>query len=145
MLMHVNVKLEELASSGKTFNWQKPDCCPRCRNNLWGHGFTQRFFDGYKSCFYVKRYRCPSCGLTIILIPTGYEKKYQSSIRVILNTLKYRLINFTWTPWTTRQRAGHWLRKLIQKIKMDFMQLEEKLGLLKLLDWMVEKEIPFLV
>jgi len=34
---------------------------------LWGHGFADAVFDGYKQPLPLKLYRCPDCGCVIRL------------------------------------------------------------------------------
>lgn len=136
--------MEQLAAEGKKFNWQKPTHCLNCKNKLWGHGYQKAYFDGYDVIFYLKRYRCPKCGIVITMRPSGYWKKYQSSIYTIYKVLKFRLSELKWPPWTQRNRACHWLKNFKRKIKMDFGFDNQGMTELARLDHLFYKGIFFL-
>ncbi len=120
MLLLENIDLSELSTKGKNFNWKKPDKCLKCNcYNLWGHGYSARYFHQFSCVLYLKRYLCPNCGMSLTIKPTGYWRNYTISVNKIYTFLKFRLINRRWEG-LSRQRGGHWLRKLLQKIRMMF-------------------------
>jgi hypothetical protein len=47
-------------------------------------------------------------------------RRYQSSTAKVFTTILHRLSSGFWPPGTSRQRAGHWLKKFNNKLKMDF-------------------------
>lgn len=121
MIITMPIDLAQLILLGSSFPWPTLDC-PRChRPRMWGHGYVGRIFEGVRLTVFVKRYRCPGCGSIVTMRPEGYWPRYQSAISAIYETLLYRVRHFTWPPWTTRQRAGHWLRKLLTKAKSDLL------------------------
>ncbi len=141
MFKHVVVDIENLSISGKNFKWKRPKCPNGCKK-VWGHGYRIRYFSGFREGVYLKRYRCPTCGTIIIMFPIGYWKHYQSSIKDIFLILQWRLTSYRWPSWTTRQRAGHWLKKFILHVGMEYgLNFEDILAKLKLL---YKKETFFL-
>lgn len=144
MITNIITNLDELSAQKKTYKWKKPVRCPRCQNNkVHGHGFVTRIFQGYKEPMFLRRYRCPKCRCVITLRPCGYWPSYQSSIKDIFGTLKYRLLQKLWPPWVLRQRAGHWFRKFVKKVKMDMAGAV--INLLQHLENFYEKQLHFLV
>lgn len=121
MTLPCNSKIAEIYTDGKSFKWIRPTCCPRCKSKVWGHGFVRRFFNSVKECVYIKRWRCPGCKLVITCRPEEFWRRYQESIDQIFNALKFRVKYLNWPPWTTRQRGGHWMNKLIRKSQVNLM------------------------
>lgn len=121
MIFPVKISLEKLRKSKKNFNWDRPSECPLCSHKLWGHGYSLRYFNAYPEGLYIKRWRCSSCHLILTCRPEGYWRRYQESILNIYETLLYKVKNLTWPPWTTRQKAGHWIRKIISNAKINLI------------------------
>ena len=68
MVIFVSVKLKELFKKQRQYPWTRPESCPRCNDyKVWGHGYAQAIFDGYKQPLLLKLYRCPVCGCVIRL------------------------------------------------------------------------------
>ena len=79
MVIYYHVDLEELRQQGKGYQWQKPQRCPSCEMaGLWGHGYIQRYFDGYSEPLWIKRYRCPHCRAVHILRPATHYRRFQA-------------------------------------------------------------------
>jgi len=121
MILSVKISLSELRNLQKNFNWDRPTKCPICSHNLWGHGYSLRYFNACLEGLYVKRWRCSSCRLILICRPEGYWRRYQESISTIYKVLLYRVKNLRWPPWITRQKPGHWIRKLISHAKINLI------------------------
>jgi len=103
---------------GKEFPWERPERCPRCGNcRIWGHGFVEAYFDKIRKTIWLRRYRCPRCRTVIKLKPSGYFRRFQSSIETIRESIAHRLYHHLWPPGSSRQRQGHWLRSYLLKIK----------------------------
>lgn len=134
MLEHTSVELPELYEAGKSYNWKRPSCRNGCQK-IWGHGYVMRYFEGYSQPFWLKRYRCPTCSTVITMAPAGFYPRFQTSIRKVFAVLSHRLRAFRWPPGTIRQRAGHWLRKFLVKLQMDFPGRSPP----ELLVWLFEK------
>ena len=120
MILYQSINLRLLSEEGKKFNWKKPVSCPCCKMSLWGHGFRFCFFEGFASALPLKRYRCSGCSIVIIIRPSSHWKKFQTAISKIIFTIRYRLCHFKWPPTIIRQRAGHWLRRFMDRYHFDF-------------------------
>jgi hypothetical protein len=119
------VKLSQIHSDGKNFKWIRPALCPRCQQpKIWGHGYVSRFFNSIIGLLYIKRWRCHGCKLVITCRPEEFWRRYQESIDQIFEALKYRIENLRWPPWTTRQKGGHWMNRLIRKSQANLMLKE---------------------
>ena len=69
MILPIKVNLNEIDEQEKDYRWPRPDFCGRCHGNrLWGHGFVETIFAGYRNALLIHRYRCPECGC-IMYIP----------------------------------------------------------------------------
>lgn len=114
MLWRVPVDLKQINVQGRHYRWPRPGCCPRCRNwRVWGHGYVERFFDGFAKALPVKCYRCPACGCVITLRPESHFPRIRSSQQVIRDQLHHRLSQGRWPPSTlSRPRLRHWLANL---------------------------------
>ncbi len=143
MYPHATVDLNKVSAQGKNFNWKRPKCPKGCPK-MWGHGYILRYYSRYPHCIYIKRYRCPSCGAVVTLTPNEFWEKYQSSIFDIYNAIKIRLTSYKWPPWVTRQRAGHWMRKFLSHLKINYGLDNEGQELIARLETLYCKKIPFL-
>jgi hypothetical protein len=84
MLWRVPADLKQIHDQGRHFPWPRPECCPRCRNwRVWGHGYVERYFDGFTEALRVKCYRCPACGCVITLRPECHFPRIRSPRQVI--------------------------------------------------------------
>jgi hypothetical protein len=144
MLKHVNVDLEVLSREGKRFKWSRPPPC-KCGHIFWGHGYVARYFDGYSEKLWLKKWRCPLCRSVITFFPNGYIKFVQASLETIFKALRERLSFYKWPPWTTRQRAAHWLRRLKKYCVSNFGVNTDGYDLEKHLLILHEKKINFFV
>jgi hypothetical protein len=118
MVLFFSVVLKDLFARGRNYPWQKPDNCPCCNSNrLWGHGFADAIFDGYKQPLPLKLYRCPDCGCVIRLRPQGYFKRFQASVETIRSSIASKSTSNRWLPGISRSRQRHWFRALCQRIK----------------------------
>lgn len=118
MILSVAIVLSILEEKGRDYSWERPICF-KCKKNVWGHGFVQRFFNDFKSFLWIRRWRCPHCQLVITCRPDNYWKRYQEQISRIFEALKFRVQELKWPPWTSRQRGGHWLRKINSKNEIN--------------------------
>jgi len=117
MIIHVAVILKEIFILGRDYPWKPPDKCPRCkRYKVWGHGYQETFFEGFKSALPLKRWRCPQCGCIICYRPKDYLPRFQSSIQTIRAVISHHLQWGRWPPGFCRSRGGHWLRALNNRV-----------------------------
>ena len=134
MVIFFAIKLKDLFEKGRDYPWPKPKNCPCCHSHrLWGHGFAEAIFDGYKHPLVLKLYRCPDCGCVIRIRPKGYFKRFQASIKTIRFNLSYRLKNGRWPGGLGRCRQGHWLRALRRKVEA-YLGKTWQLGLMEAFD-----------
>ena len=117
MVIYFPVILKQLFHLGRFFPWPKPARCPRCGSHrLWGHGFVAAYFDGFDQPLSLKRYRCPNCGCVLRLRPSGYFKRFQSSIDTIRCSIAQKATAGRWLPGLSRSRQNHWFRSLHKRI-----------------------------
>ena len=117
MILFRKICLEELSRKGRAFNWES-QACEKCKRQMWGHGFVCRYFSEVFSALYLKRFRCPSCGVVATTRPDGYWRATRSSILSIYAALSGRLRTGSWA--SNRQRAGHWLRRFVAMVRMNY-------------------------
>ena len=85
---------------------------------MWGHGFVTAYFDEAGSqSVYLKRYRCPECGVVIRLRPSGYWKRIQAAVAAVRQCLMDRLEKGRWPPESNPARGRHWLRGLRRQVR----------------------------
>jgi hypothetical protein len=116
MILFVCVKLNQIYSQGRHFQWRKPDRCPRCQSaRLWGHGRVMAYFNGFSQGLLLRRFRCPDCGCIIRLKPCGYFNRFQATIGTIRSCLQRRLSGGKWPKGQEASRQRHWLSALKRK------------------------------
>jgi len=123
MIIHCDASLEDISKEGRTFNWKRP-ACKRCKSKVWGHGFVIRFFNSIKNGLLIRRWRCPCCGTIYICRPREYWSRFQESIPNVFKALIYRVTHRKWPTWTSRQRGGHWLNKLLKHARINLLLKE---------------------
>jgi hypothetical protein len=121
MIKFARVCLKELSVQGKDFHWIKPSHCLSCNScRLWGHGFLATYFTGFIVALWLKRYRCDSCKVVITFRPFGYFSRFQSSAKDIADALQIKITSSKWPARLSRQRAGQWLRRFTEFIRLEF-------------------------
>lgn len=120
MIIYCDASIEAISQQGKEFNWRRP-ACKRCKSKVWGHGFVIRFFNSIKNGVLIRRWRCPCCGTIYICRPREYWSRFQESISNIMRALIFRVTHRKWPPWTSRQRGGHWMNKLIKNARANLL------------------------
>jgi hypothetical protein len=101
---------------GKEFPWRKPGLCPHCHSSLWWHGFVIAYFSCCPEAVYVRRLRCPCCGAVHRLKPSGYFRRFRSSIQEIKESIDQRSNKNRWRPDLPRARQRRWWRRLVRMI-----------------------------
>lgn len=115
MILFIDVDLKEVNLLGRKFPWQKPEMCPRClQSHVWGHGFTDTFFDGFLNALLMRRFRCPACGCVMKCRPKSHFTRIQTAIKTIRSYLAGRIGTGRWPGSPSRGR--YWLRALKRKI-----------------------------
>lgn len=118
MICPVVADLKEIRDQGRCFPWPRPERCPRCRNwRVWGHGYVERYFDGFAESLPLKCYRCPGCGCVMTMRPASYFPRIRSSKKSILIHLFHRLGNGRWPPSPLpHSRLRQWLFNLRRRV-----------------------------
>ena len=123
MIINQEINIVDVFRLEKGYEYIRPEQCPRCNCfKIWGHGYVERYFDGYDTCLYLKRWICVDCGCVISIRPLNYFARHHSITPIIFSTLEQRISTGFWSrdSGITRQRGGHWLRALKINIKLLF-------------------------
>jgi hypothetical protein len=139
MILSRKICFNELSEQGREFNWGRHNC-EKCQRSMWGHGFVTRYFAEFSCALFLKRFRCPQCRVVVTLRPEGYWPRVRSSICSIYKTLFGRLRTGIWDLPAIRQRAGHWLRRFVKKVRMDWGDAAD---LRAILDFCYNKQVSF--
>jgi hypothetical protein len=139
MILLRKICLKELADQGRDFNWGKHDC-EKCQRPMWGHGFVTRYFAELVSAVFMKRFRCPGCHAVVTVRPEGYLARLRSSIETMVTALRERVASGVWGLGISRQRCGHWLRRFVKKVRMDW---GDRADLKVVLEFCFEKRLSF--
>jgi hypothetical protein len=119
LILFVEVCVKTLKGLGREYPWEKPKQCPKCQGvRLWGHGYVEAYFDeaGSRSVW-LRRYRCPECGVVVRLRPVGYWQRIQARIATVRQSLLDRLETGRWPPGSSSARGRHWLRGLRRQVR----------------------------
>lgn len=119
LILFVEVCVKRLAELGRAYRWERPKQCPRCQSvRVWGHGYVEAYFDEAGSqSVWLKRYRCPGCGVVIRLRPSGYWTRIQATIETVRQNLLDRMEKGRWPPGSNSARGRHWLRGLKRQVR----------------------------
>ena len=104
---------QHVAAGSRVFKFNRPSCPNGCPKRPWGHGWVSRYFAAAPDAVRVQRFRCPGCGAVITPRPDGFWARYQTPAAEIASVLARRLSTKRWPLPGARQRAGHWLRRLV--------------------------------
>lgn len=118
LVLSIFVSVNEIATCGRFYPWEKPECCPRCRGKLWWHGFVQAYFASWPNAVDLRRLRCSECGAVYRLRPAGYFPRFRSSIKEIEDSILSRCFSKRWCPDLPRSRQQQWWRRLMRMIKL---------------------------
>ena len=93
----------------------------------------QRYFEGFLLPLWVKRLRCPDCGVVYTLRPDLSYRGFRHYILTILFSLMTRMGDGRWLPSIPRQNQQYWFKGL----RIQAQRLRNTLSL----DMNVVKEI----
>lgn len=111
MVLNSKAKIKEIFKMGKEYVWQKPAGCLRCGNTvLWGHGYVERYSDGYADTLWIRRYRCPECGCVYTMRPQELWPRFQAHVVTIIQSLSEKVTTHKWLTGISRQRQQYWFR-----------------------------------
>lgn len=131
VLIFTDASVDDIVAAGKAFKWERP-CCPNGCRKVWGHGHVTRYLAAL--VVLLRRFRCPTCGIVITMVPAGFCRRYQTAGAEMVAALTTRLRHRGWPPGVPRQRAGHWLRKFLAICRMDYWEDDPLLVLARLLE-----------
>jgi hypothetical protein len=119
MIWFVSVDLKKIHKEGRCYSWPNPSCCLRCKNwKVWGHGYVERYFDGFVEALPIKCYRCPGCGCVITLRPKSHFVRIHSSKETVRLHIFHRLATGRWPSSSLpRSRLRHWLFNLKRRVQ----------------------------
>lgn len=121
MILYFPVDVKKLFDLGKSYPWKRPRRCPVCKGTrLWGHGYAERYFEGFSEALWVKRYLCPECGAVHSTRPRDYLKGFRHRSSVILGALADKLFGSgRWSSGVPRQNQQYWLRAAIRRLSVS--------------------------
>ncbi len=113
LVLHFPVDVKHLSEAGKTYGWPRPARCPGCGSSrLWGHGFVERYFEGFGLPLWVKRFRCPDCRAVHTLRPEAFMRALRYRAEIIVSALREKIAGKRWLRSVSRQTQQYWLRSL---------------------------------
>lgn len=116
LVLFVSIQVKDIARLGRLFPWPKPAACPRCHGKLWWHGFVVAYFSCCREAVYLRRLRCSCCGAVHRLRPSGYFRRFRSSIAEITRSMSWRSTQRKWCPDLPRSRQRQWWRSLLRNL-----------------------------
>ena len=118
LILHVRVDVKRLREDGKQYPWPRPRRCPRCGGRLWGHGYVPRYFEDAQP-FWMKRWRCPECGAVHTARPRRFWPRFRYGIGTILKTLRTKIRNDRWQPFSHQVQLYWWRGLQIQSSRIS--------------------------
>ncbi len=113
VVLHVSVDVKRLFELGRQYPWPRPKQCLSCKSpRIWGHGYVQRYFEGFVQPLWIKRLRCPDCHTVYALRPDVFVKGFQYSLWTILCSLIARILFHRFIPCVPRQNQQYWYKGL---------------------------------
>lgn len=113
LVLHVAVDVQSLVELGKRYPWPRPARCLSCKSSrVWGHGYVQRYFEGFVRPLWVRRLRCPDCRTVYTLRPDRFYRGFRYSLLTILSSLMTKITDGCWLPSLPRQNQQYWYRGL---------------------------------
>jgi hypothetical protein len=79
---------------------------------VWGHGYVQRYFEGFVRPLWVRRLRCPDCNTVYTLRPNLFYQRFRYSLATILLSLVTKIADGFWLPSLPRQNQQYWYKGL---------------------------------
>jgi hypothetical protein len=117
-LLICRIDLQKVQESGKNFFWKKPGSCPACNSRrLWGHGFALRYFFGFASGLWMKRWRCPDCGAVHTSRPADFLPGMQYPRRLQQSSLETKLAGKPYLKSIARQIQQYWWKTFLSRSK----------------------------
>jgi len=120
LILYVKVDVKRLKEEGKRYPWPRPRRCPRCLGDrLWGHGYEARFFEDFVWALWMKRWRCPDCHAVHTARIDQFWPRFRYRIRTILKTLRTKIRDDCWRPFSHQVQQYWWRGLQIQSSRMS--------------------------
>jgi len=71
-----------------------------------------RYFEGFGTCLWVKRFHCPDCLAVHTCRPLGFLRGFRQSVAVIRSSLLKKIMENGWVRGLARQNQQYWYRCL---------------------------------
>lgn len=111
MILYFNIPVKEIFEQGKGYEWPRPKRCPGCGSGrLWGHGYVERYFEGFVEALWMKRWRCADCGGVHTMRPKGFWRRFRYSVTKVVKSLKEKILTGEWLGELARQAQQYWWR-----------------------------------
>lgn len=115
-LLICRIDLQKVKELGKIFLWKNPGSCPSCGGNrLWGHGFALRYFFGFATGLWMKRWRCPDCGAVHTARPESYIPGMQYPQAIQQVSLEAKLSGRSFIKTISRQIQQYWWKTFVSR------------------------------
>lgn len=111
MILYSKVSVKKIFEEGKDYAWGRPQRCPKCGSGrLWGHGYVERYFEGFETAVWMKRWQCRDCGGVHTMRPEGFWRRFRHSVVRIVKSLKQKLSGGGWLGEFGREVQQYWRR-----------------------------------
>ena len=114
IVLYYHVNLDELQAEGKSYRWERPRHCPGCNGiRLWGHGYVLRYFQGFASGLWLRRWRCADCTQVHTLRPFGWQSRLLHPLSTIRKAMLHKMHTGTFChKLARRQVQQYWWKNL---------------------------------
>jgi hypothetical protein len=120
LILHFEIDVKRLSEAGKKYPWPRLERCPECGGiRIWGHGYVERYFEGYALPLWMKRYRCVDCKSVHTARPRQYYRRFQVESIVIILSFLERIVYGKWLKCLSRQRQQYWWKGFLKQACRD--------------------------
>jgi len=125
VIIYLDIIFKRLEKEKKNYSWPRIRHCPKCgRKKVWGHGYVERFFDGWENPLWIKRYRCNECGAVHTVRPKKHWRGFWASSKTIIASLMKKLDEGRWLAMINRQRQQYWWKGFQKQRALEGLSLE---------------------
>lgn len=140
MILYTKVSVKKIFEEEKDYAWRRPERCPKCGSGrLWGHGYVERYFEGFGEALWMKRWRCVDCGGVHTMRPEGFWRRFRHSVVGMVRSLKEKISGGGWLGEVRRQAQQYWWRGFGKQCAREGRNVFKKT--LEALERLVEKGV----
>lgn len=111
MILYAKVSVKKIFEEEKDYAWRRAERCPKCGSGrLWGHGYVERYFEGFETALWMKRWRCADCGGVHTMRPEGFWRRFRHSVVRIVKSLRGKISGGEWLGGLGREAQQYWWR-----------------------------------